>query len=214
MSGFIDLTGQRFGRLTVIERAENYVSPKGRQAARWTCRCDCGGITTVVGGDLRYGKTKSCGCLEEESRHQSRNAKHGKFGTSLYNVWCGMKKRCLNPRNRFYRRYGGRGITVCPQWIRDFQDFYDWAISHGYRKGLSLDRIDNDKGYSPENCRWATKEEQGNNKGNNRMFILGGEKKTLAELCRIYSKNRSKVDNRLRSGWTIEEALDLIPRKI
>ena len=129
MPKLIDLTGQRFGRLTVVERAENYVAPNGRQAARWVCLCDCGNKTTVVGGDLRTGRTKSCGCFEQESRYLSRNIIHGGFGTKLYNVWRGMKKRCYNPKNKFFKDYGGRGITVCDEWRDDFAKFRDWAVS-------------------------------------------------------------------------------------
>lgn len=213
MGKMIDLTGQRFGRLTVIERAKNYVSPNGRQAARWICLCDCGNKTTVVGGDLRTGRTRSCGCFEQESRYFSRNLVHGGFGTKLYNVWCGMKKRCYNSKNKFFKDYGGRGITVCDEWRDDFAKFRDWAMANGYREGLSIDRIDNDKGYSPDNCRWTTREEQGNNKRSNRTFLVNGEKRTLAQLCREYQKNRSTVEDRLNRGWTIEEALDLVPRK-
>lgn len=213
MPKLIDLTGQRFGRLTVVERAENYVAPNGRQAARWVCLCDCGNKTTVVGGDLRTGRTKSCGCFEQESRYLSRNIIHGGFGTKLYNVWRGMKKRCYNPKNKFFKDYGGRGITVCDEWRDDFAKFRDWAMANGYREDLSIDRIDNDKGYSPDNCKWATREEQGNNKRSNRAFLVNGKKKTMAELCREYQKNRGKVEGRLKNGWTIEEALDLVPRK-
>lgn len=102
---------------------------------------------------------------------------------------------------------------VCEQWLNDFQTFYDWAMAHGYANNLSIDRINNDKGYSPENCRWITMREQSNNRGTNKYFLMDGQEKSIAEWCGIYGKKESTVSYRLRHGWTIEEALDLVPRK-
>ena len=163
MSGLIDLSGQRFGRLTVIERAEDYVSPGGKHNTRWCCTCDCGNTTLVCGWQLRTGDTKSCGCIHSE-QVTSRNLIHGKRNTRLYEIWRGMKARCGNPQNSHFKYYGARGIAVCEEWLHNFQSFYDWAMSHGYKDNLTIDRIDNDKGYSPENCRWVTNLEQQRNK--------------------------------------------------
>lgn len=211
MGKLIDLTGQRFGRLTVVERAEN--AKDGH--ARWLCKCDCGGRITVARGDLRDGKVKSCGCLRKEIAAQTgvSGTIHGKRNTRLYNIWHGMKTRCYNPKHKFYRIYGGRGIIVCREWINDFQAFYDWAITHGYTDTLSIDRIDNDGPYSPQNCRWVTQKEQCNHLRTNRHYEVNGEIRTLPEWCTFFNVDYGKAKNRLRHGWTIEEALDLVPRK-
>ena len=211
MAKLIDLTGQRFGRLTVMERAEN--AKDGH--ARWLCKCDCGGEIIVVRGDLRDGKVKSCGCLRKETAAQigASGALHGKRNTRLYSIWHSMKARCYNPKHKFYKIYGERGIIVCREWLNDFQAFYDWAMSHGYSDGLTIDRIDNNKGYAPENCRWATQKEQCNNLRTNRHYVVNGETRTLPEWCELFNIDYGKAKNRLRNGWSIEEALDLVPRK-
>lgn len=212
MGKLIDLTGQRFGRLTVVGRAEN--AKNG--TAQWLCQCDCGGTIIARGGNLCRGGTRSCGCLRKElaARQGHLSATHGKIHTRLYCIWKGMKARCYNPHDPYYGRYGGRGITICEEWVHDFQAFYDWAMSHGYSEDLTIDRIDNDKGYSPDNCRWATTKEQARGMSTNRRLTIGRETKTLAEWCEIYGKKRSTVRARIDFyGWTIEEALDLVPRK-
>ena len=169
MSKVIDLTGQRFVRLTVIERRE---STKDGQAT-WLCQCDCGNQSVVTGGHLRTGHSTSCGCLQIEKRSQGNHVIHGKKHTRLYGVWAGMKKRCYNPKYEAYNRYGGRGITVCDEWLHDFGAFYDWAMDNGYDESAAygkctLDRIENDKGYSPENCRWVDMKTQSNNRSDSK----------------------------------------------
>ena len=150
-----NLIGKRFGRWMVLERAEN--DRWGN--ARWLCRCDCGNTTVVTGRLLRRGESKSCGCARLEAI-----TKHGSYKTRLYKTWRNMINRCTQPSTAHYELYGGRGITVCDEWSHDFLAFKDWALLHGYADNLTIDRLDNDKGYSPDNCRWATYSEQNSNR--------------------------------------------------
>lgn len=177
MSKKIDLTGQRFGKLLVVSEAG-----RKRKEVQWLCKCDCGNTTLVSGYYLRKGHTKSCGCLVPEKTKEA-NTRHGMFGTRLYKTYYNMKNRCTNPNYYLFSHYGGRGITLCPEWdgSNGFQNFYSWAINAGYREGLSIDRINNDKGYSPDNCRWVTMKEQQNNRSNNRLITVENITMTLAE---------------------------------
>lgn len=208
MGKLIDLTGQRFGRLTVLHR----VLPNKDGPAVWRCHCDCGKETDVVSSSLKNGHTKSCGCIRAESI-KSIATIHGKRQTRLYRIWLSMKNRCNNPNYHHYDRYGGRGIVVCDKWQSNFQAFWEWAMANGYQDDLSIDRIDNDKGYSPDNCRWATAKEQANNLSSNRMIHFGSETHNLAQWSEIQKLSINTVNYRLRAGWTIEEALNLVPRK-
>ena len=202
MSHLKDLTGQKFNRWTVIERAEN----DKRGQAQWKCVCDCGNVSIVGGKDLRLNKSKSCGCLQKETASQVAKT-HGKSKTRLYRIWNVMRQRCKNPKVPEYKRYGGRGISVCCQWENSFLDFYDWAIHHGYSDSLSIDRINVNGNYEPSNCRWATAIEQARNKRNMRLIEYNGEKKTLIEWTETLKLNYLRVKSRLQKGnWSIEEA--------
>lgn len=146
----IDLTDKNFGRLHVISKA-------GKQGCEttWLCKCECGNYTTVAGGNLRAGRTKSCGCLHDEVAGQW-NKSHGQTGTRLYRIWKNMKTRCYNPNFPNFKYWGGKGITICDEWKNSFLSFATWAKSNGYADALTIDRIDSSLGYFPENCRWVS----------------------------------------------------------
>lgn len=200
MPNFQDITGKKYGRLTVVKRANNI----GKLTA-WECICDCGNTTIVSGGHLKDGHTRSCGCLSKEN---IRKRTHGMTGERLYRIWQGMKNRCRNENTEHYDRYGGRGISVCEKWNNSFESFMEWAKSNGYEDGLSIDRIDNNKGYSPDNCRWATRVEQANNCDSNRILRHNGEEHTLAEWAKIRGINYHTLYSRVVAlGWSAERAL-------
>lgn len=211
MGKLIDLTGQRFGRLLVIERTDNQVSQSGNVRTMWNCQCDCGKTTVVDAYNLRKGYTNSCGCLHNEIASACFKT-HGLSSTKLYNVWRGILTRCFNENNAAYKHYGGRGISVCDEWRDSFVAFYHWAISTGWKDGLSIDRVNNDAGYYPENCRWVAQKKQCNNRRTTRYVQIDNITKPLAEWCEMYGKKYKTVCNRLYSGWTPEEALGIIPK--
>ena len=211
MSKLLDLTGQRFGRLTVLSRAEDYISPKGKKSSRWLCQCDCGNIKVILGSALKNRRTRSCGCIAKEKIGNYKRT-HGKYQTRIYKTWRGMKDRCLNTKHNRYPRYGGRGISICEEWLH-FESFYEWAMAHGYRDGLSIDRINVNGNYEPSNCRWITIKKQANNKGNSRYLTFNGETHTMAEWSEITGINYDTIRNRLNSGWTTEQVLTTKQKK-
>lgn len=158
-----DLTGQRFGRLTVVSKTDE----RKDRCVVWKCICDCGNEHFVISRSLLGGKTRSCGCLWNETKGTGRISHH-MSDTKLYKKWCGMKRRCYYTSHKSYKDYGGRGITVCDEWKNDFQAFYDYVskLPHFGEEGYSLDRINNNGNYEPENVRWTTQKEQCANRRN------------------------------------------------
>lgn len=178
---YIDLVGQRFGRLVVVALVKDEAG--SNIPTRWMCACDCGKTTIVRGYNLRSGGTNSCGCLARE-RASERTKIHGEAGTRIHHIWNHMKQRCENPTNRAYRLYGGRGISVCDEW-HEYTSFRDWAMDNGYQDNLTLDRIDVNGNYEPSNCRWITLREQQQNKRNNVRLTFMGETRTICDWAEV-----------------------------
>jgi hypothetical protein len=195
--------GQRFGRLVVVAEAERQAPSR---AYRWLCRCDCGAVVSIAGFNLRSGNTSSCGCLAKE-RLVARSTTHNltRQHPYEYKTWARLRRRCSNPDEKDYADYGGRGIAVCPEWA----DFAVFFRDMGPRPSLrhSIDRIDNDGPYSPENCRWATPVEQRRNRRDVTLLACGGRSMLLRDWARETGISESTITHRLRRGWSIERAL-------
>jgi len=206
MSAKIDLIGQRFGRLIVLEEAGK---TKGkRQKIVWKCKCDCGKEKSIIGDSLRSGSAKSCGCSIVE-KIKERNFKHGyAHKERLYGIWRGMYTRCYNKNFKFYNYYGGRGISICDEWLNNYLVFRKWAYINGYEENLTIDRKDNDGNYEPNNCKWVSGKNQANNKSNNHCVTFHGKTKTLSQWAEETKISSRVIESRLnRLGWSIDKAL-------
>lgn len=196
----MQMIGQKFGRLTVIEEL-----PKRKNGGKvYKCLCDCDKYTNVRGAQLRNGTIKSCGCLNRE-----KITKHGKSNSRLYNIYNGILQRCYNNNYHNYCDYGGRGIKVCDKWLEDFETFYDWAMDNGYKENLTIDRIDNNKGYSPENCQWTTTYEQNKNRRCSVLVRYNGEIKTISEWIKVLNLDIPYITinkRLLEYGYSVEDA--------
>lgn len=192
-----DLSGKRFGRLTVLGIAD-----RGSRKTYWVCQCDCGNVKTVRSDSLQIGAIKSCGCLkkEQDAINLTANHSHKMSGTRIYQTWQGMKARCNNVHDVRYHDYGGRGITVCREWENNFNSFYKWAVENGYSDDLTIDRIDNNKGYSPDNCRWADSITQSNNRRSNIKITIGNSTRSLMEWCTIFDLDYKTMNARYNSN--------------
>lgn len=204
MGKLIDLTGQKFGRLTVMGK---YGKNKSG-SINWICKCSCGGEKIVSSSGLRHGGTQSCGCLQKELIGNV-NKSHGKSKTRLYKIWKHMKERCYKENLLIYENYGGRGIIMCEEWKNDSMSFYNWAMANGYSDNLSIDRIDVNGNYEPSNCRWADRKTQNNNRRNCRSITYNGETHTISEWAEMLNienevlRRRIVVDN-----WDIDKAMN------
>jgi len=210
MSKLIINPGDRFGRLTIIREVETI-----KWSRRFECLCDCGKITITRLHSLRLGLTQSCGCLNREISRKTtteKNLTHGlsksitKRDQKIYSVWARMRGRCLSPKNKDFKYYGARGITICSQWM-NYMEFYIWANSSGYNEGLTLERVDNNKGYSPENCIWATRSVQAANRRITKYFEYDGERLPMTQIAKKYNIPLSTFRYRIKMGWLIKKAL-------
>ena len=202
MSRLIDLTSQRFGRLVVVARVEN--SGDGR--ARWTCRCDCGTIRIVLSDHLRRGNIRSCGCSR-----RTHGQTIGRTKSRAFSIWDTMVQRCTNRNRAVWKYYGGRGITVCKRWL-EFVNFLT-DMGNPPTKKHQLDRIDNNKGYCPSNCRWVTSKTNNRNRRNNRLITYRDQTQCLSALAEEYGINRQALRRRITSGWPMHRALTEPTRK-
>jgi len=201
-----DLAGQRFGRLLVLydtgERKDKRVV--------WRCKCDCGNEVDAVSHDLTSGDTRSCGCYQRERVAEAHTThgmvRHGKRHP-VYGVWAAILTRCENPNAKCYKNYGGRGIAVCEEW-HDPAVFIDWALAHGWKKGLSIDRIDNNGNYEPDNCRWVTSKENNRNRRSNHLISFDGKVQTMAEWADELNISYHALKHRINElDWPAERAL-------
>jgi len=202
------MIGKKFGRLTVIAMT---AGRKDSMGYFYSCRCDCGNVIEASGTNVRRGHTTSCGCVQRKRAAESQlthgNARRGKL-TTEYNIWRGMLSRCTNPAEKAYRHYGGRGIKVCERWLDGFENFLD---DMGKRPpGTSIDRIDNNGDYKPDNWKWSTRSEQANNKRNSIRITRDGETKNLKEWTVFYSIDYDTVYKKIYNGMAPNIALDAV----
>jgi hypothetical protein len=196
----LNLTGRKFGSLNVLSEAG-----KNKQGKfLWKCLCDCGKETIVAGASLVTGNTKSCGCRAHDKPHHYT---HGLSSERLYNIYRCMKARCYNKKHRSYLRYGGRGIIVCDEWLNDINAFFAWAMSHGYRDNLTIDRKNVNGNYEPSNCRWATNEFQQSNTRKNVWLEINGEKHTISQWSRLSNIPITTIRGRIKNGLLGEKLI-------
>ena len=199
-----DIIGQKFGKLTVIGIDKSYLNPKN---PKYICICECGNKKSIFKSSLTCGRSKSCGCNQYKGK-KGINATHGMSKTRIYHEWLSMRNRCM-PNTKNSKNYYCRGITVCDEWQNDFMHFYIWAMNNGYKDSLSLDRIDNDKGYYPDNCRWITIEEQQANKTNTIRITYQGKEYSLHSLCVYLNLPYKSIHKRYKKMKSKNEPIDI-----
>jgi hypothetical protein len=200
-----NLTGMVFGLLSVISKGENI----GKNTA-WKCKCECGKIKNVLTYNLLSGKSKSCGCVRG-NKLRIFSKTHGESKTRLYGIYKGMKQRCNNIKGLSYKYYGGKGIVICSDWLNSFLRFKEWSINNGYSPNKSIDRIDPNGNYEPENCRWVEFEKQQNNKLNSFFLTIGGETKTIAEWAKYNKINKQTLYSKF---YRLFKDLNLIDKEL
>lgn len=197
--------GDRFGRYVAVAMDSPAVYKKSRKL-RWRCQCDCGNTGVAHEYNLLRGLSKSCGCYAKK-RQSECNKTHGMTNSPIYHVWQGMKKRCNDSSDKFFHRYGGRGIKVCDRWLHSFESFYE---DMGERPANgTLERIDSDGDYCPENCRWATPKEQARNMSRNKLVTINGIALPMIQMCELLGVNYYRVRSRLRRGWPDDVAFSV-----
>ena len=206
---FLLESGSKFGKLTVIklDYMKLYKNPNGKSHYKkyYLCQCECGNTVSVYQGKLVSGHTTSCGC---------KIFKHGQWKSRLYNIWRGIKKRCYDKKNKSFKYYGAKNITISPIWKDNFKSFYDWAMDNGYQEDLTIDRIDNNGNYEPSNCRWKTSKEQANNRTTCRYLTYNGETHTVTEWAEITNIPRHRIYCRLNANKPLNEVFkELASRK-
>ena len=210
-----DLTGQRFGRLTVLEQGKDKHRPNGKRVVTWECVCDCGNKTNVSAGHLTSGHTWSCGCAHKEQMEAWKTFKlthgraKGKTKDRAYRTWMFIKRRCYNKNDVCYPHYGAKGITMWSGWVNNPSAFCDYvsSLDRYDEPSVTIDRIDFKKGYEPGNLRWITLDEQQRNKSSNVFLTINGETHTISEWARITGMNASTISFRVRNGWDAENAV-------
>lgn len=202
-----NMIGMRFGNLTIIK-----LEKREKGNSYWLCKCDCGNNKIVLGRSLFHGNTRSCGCLQKETASEIFST-HKMSNKRIYHTWENMISRCYYTKDMSYRAYGGRGITVCDEWKSSFETFYNWAVSHGYSDTLTIDRINVNGNYEPNNCRWVDMISQANNRRTNRYFMINGENLTISQIARKFNLNPNTLRTKIRNGATkkeIEEMCNLL----
>ncbi len=210
-NNFKDLTGNKYGRLTVVGLSDK----KSGRKSFWVCKCDCGNEKLVRSDSLKSGDVKSCGCLkkEQDDINLDRTA-HNHSKTNLHSKWLGIKARCYNPKEKAYKYYGARGITMCDEWKNDFVTFENWALNNGYTPDLTIERINVNDIYKPENCKWIPFKEQANNRRTTIWIEWQGQKKSLTQWADELGINRGTLNSRYsRDGLRPPELFKPVARK-
>ncbi len=202
---FIDLTGKKFNRWTVLKRVENdkYNNPQ------YLCKCECGTVKIIRGYALKKGASKSCGCLIRETS-KINHTLHGLTNTRIFNIWHGLKNRCFLKTNKDFKNYGARGIKVCDEWKNNFMFFYSWAMANGYKDNLTIDRIDVNGDYCPKNCRWVDRKTQANNRRSTKKITYKNNTYSITQWARVFRIKKSSLFYRLNKGTPFEKAITMI----